>query len=128
MQQTKRKLINGFVAELTGELDNSEGLLLKERRMLEDLRRSLQASHEEVLALKTANRALEAEMGAVLSENRQLLRELSDLQARKDALEEGWVEAGCRRSALGRLAQAEEEEFLLMDQIYRQIEAELEGQ
>jgi hypothetical protein len=28
-QQTKRKVINGFVAELTSELENSEELLLK---------------------------------------------------------------------------------------------------
>lgn len=40
-QQTKRKVINGFVAELTNELESSEQLLASERRMHEELRRSL---------------------------------------------------------------------------------------
>lgn len=45
--------------------------------MHEELRRSLQASHDENLALKSANRTLEGEMAAVMAENRQLLSEVS---------------------------------------------------
>lgn len=59
MQQTKRKVINGFVAELTYELENSEELLLKERKMLEEMRRNLQLANEDNQALRMKNRALE---------------------------------------------------------------------
>ena len=72
VQQTKRKVINGFVAELTYELENSEELLLKERRMQEEMRRSLQLSNEENQGLRLKSRALENEMSAVMLENRQL--------------------------------------------------------
>jgi hypothetical protein len=39
----------------------------------------------------------------------------------------GAMEVGWRRGALGRRAQQVEEELLLMDSIYSQIEAELSG-
>ncbi len=87
VQQTKRKVINGFVTELTSELESSEQLLAKERCMHDEMRRNLEASHNEVHALRASNRALEAELNALMAENRQLLLEVSEIQAKQDALE-----------------------------------------
>ena len=68
-QQTKRRSINGFVNDLTLEIDQQEDAFKRERRMLTEARRELELRNEEVSVLRNTVRQLETELNVVSKHN-----------------------------------------------------------